>query len=88
MTDIVERLKDKCNGHPFTKILWPHNLLHDAIAEIERLRTIETASMSLRDAAEAVGEIYAKNTSMWDRLNESIILYDNVVEGVDESKRG
>jgi hypothetical protein len=36
--DIVERLKAACVGHPHAKIAWPHRLLHDAIAEIERLR--------------------------------------------------
>ena len=38
--DIVERLKEACIGHPFARIPWPHRLLHDAIAEIERLRGI------------------------------------------------
>jgi hypothetical protein len=38
MTDIVERLNDHCVGHPYSKIEWPHRLLHDARDEIERLR--------------------------------------------------
>ena len=38
MSDIVERLHEACNGHPHAKIAWPHRLLHDAVAEIERLR--------------------------------------------------
>ena len=37
--DIVERLKAACVGHPHAKIVWPHRLLHDAIAEIKALRT-------------------------------------------------
>lgn len=37
MTDIKERLRAKCVGHPLTTIPWPHRLLHDALAEIERL---------------------------------------------------
>lgn len=38
MNDIIDRLKEACNGHPTAKIPWPHRLLHDAIAEIERLQ--------------------------------------------------
>jgi hypothetical protein len=37
--DILERLKSACNGHPHAKIAWPHYLLHDAMAEISKLRT-------------------------------------------------
>lgn len=40
MTDIVDRLREACVGHPAAKIPWPHRLLHDAIAEIERLRAV------------------------------------------------
>jgi hypothetical protein len=53
MTDIIERLKEACNGHPAAKIPWPHRLLHDAIAEIERLRddrNIRTGAHILRSA--------------------------------------
>ena len=35
--DVVERLREACVGKP-AKVAWPHRLLHDAIAEIERLR--------------------------------------------------
>ena len=38
MPDVLDRLKDACVGHPYAKIPWPHRLLHDAIAEIEKLR--------------------------------------------------
>ena len=38
MTDIVEKLKDACNGHPDAVIPWPHRVLHEAADEIERLR--------------------------------------------------
>lgn len=31
MSDIKERLKEACNGHPNAVIPWPHRLLHDAI---------------------------------------------------------
>jgi len=44
MSDIVERLNDHCVGHPYSKIEWPHRLLHDARNEINRLRTIEKAA--------------------------------------------
>ncbi|WP_395175558.1 hypothetical protein [Roseibium alexandrii] len=37
--DIVARLREACNGHPNAEIPWPHRLLHDAIAEIETLRS-------------------------------------------------
>ena len=37
--DIVDQLRGHCKGHPFAvAIPWPHRVLHDAIAEIERLR--------------------------------------------------
>lgn len=35
VSDIVERLRSACVGHPNAKIPWPHRLLHDAIAAIE-----------------------------------------------------
>jgi hypothetical protein len=35
--DLVERLRGACEGHPNAEIPWPHRLLHEAIAEIERL---------------------------------------------------
>lgn len=41
--DIVTRLGAACVGHPHAKIPWPHRLLHDAIAEIEKLRAIYVA---------------------------------------------
>lgn len=45
--DIIQRLKAACNGHPNAQIPWPHRLLHDAIAEIERGRRIEDAARSM-----------------------------------------
>jgi hypothetical protein len=36
--DIVDRLKSHCDAHPVSHILWPCSFMHDAIAEIERLR--------------------------------------------------
>ena len=36
--DILERLKAFCVGHPHAKIPWPHRELHEAAAEITRLR--------------------------------------------------
>lgn len=41
--DIVDRLKAACVGHPNASIPWPHRLLHDAIAEIEKLRAVYVA---------------------------------------------
>lgn len=37
--DILDRLEAHCVGRPYAKIEWPHRLLHDAVAEIERLRS-------------------------------------------------
>jgi len=59
MTDIVQRLNDHCVGHPYSKIEWPHRLLHDARDEIERLRARKESAMS--DSA-------SSNISLVDRL--------------------
>jgi len=40
MSDLPERLREVCNGHPAAKINWPHRLLHDAADEIERLNAL------------------------------------------------
>lgn len=40
MSDIIERINSACVGHPHAKIPWPHRVLHDARAEIERLRDL------------------------------------------------
>jgi hypothetical protein len=45
MSDLIERLSAACDGHPNAKIPWPHRLLHEAIAEIARLRA-ENAALS------------------------------------------
>jgi hypothetical protein len=41
--NIKDRLREACNGKPAT-IQWPHRLLHDAIAEIERLESLNHKS--------------------------------------------
>jgi hypothetical protein len=50
MSEIKERLKDACNGHPNAIIPWPHRLLHDAIDAIwegeKRIAEAESASAS------------------------------------------
>lgn len=38
MSDLVDRLKAACVGHPDAKIPWPHRLLHEAIDELTALR--------------------------------------------------
>ena len=38
MTDIVERLRASCVGHPIAEVPWPHRILHEAADEIARLR--------------------------------------------------
>ena len=45
MSDLIERLSAACDGHPNAKMPWPHRLLHEAIAEIARLRA-ENAALS------------------------------------------
>ena len=45
MTELAERLKDACHGHPHAKIPWPHRILHEAAAAIERLDHECQASM-------------------------------------------
>lgn len=46
MTDIVKRLLQSANGHPYAKIAWPHRVLIDAAHEIERLRVALKAGNS------------------------------------------
>ena len=46
MSDIVERLRQAANGHPYAKIAWPHRVLIDAAHEIERLRVALKAGNS------------------------------------------
>lgn len=40
MSEIVQRLKGACVGHPAAEIPWPHRLLHDAADEIARLTAL------------------------------------------------
>lgn len=37
MSDLVDRLKAACVGHPTAEIPWPHRLLHEAADSIEAL---------------------------------------------------
>ena len=50
-TDIVARLNEACIGHPSASIPWPHHLLHDAVAEIERLRALAVPLAKMFDTA-------------------------------------
>ena len=56
MSDLVERLNTACVGHPHARIPWPHRLLHEAAAEIDRLRKVIAgpAAQQLRAAADLV----------------------------------
>lgn len=49
--DVLARLKAACVGHPNAKIAWPHRLLHDAIAEIERLRPASVVPADVQKVA-------------------------------------
>ena len=37
MSDIRERLRRLCNGHPYAKVPWPHRELHEAVDIIDKL---------------------------------------------------
>ena len=43
MSDIAERLRAACNGHPAAKVPWPHRVLHEGADEIDRLRSAARA---------------------------------------------
>jgi hypothetical protein len=70
MSDIVERLRQACNGHPAAKIPWPHRVLHEAAATIEALRkerdealakvALATDPAYLQSAIEKVGMVDAE----------------------------
>jgi len=53
MTDLVERIRGACDGHPHAKIEWPHRILHEAADRIEALeaalREIEMKLVALND---------------------------------------
>lgn len=57
--ELVERLHDACNGHPNAKIPWPHRLLHDAAAELTRLRALNAELADWKARAE-VAEVRVK----------------------------
>jgi len=52
MTDhaeLIARLREACNGHPYAKIAWPHRILHeaaDAISSLVRERDEARARVS------------------------------------------
>ena len=53
-SDIVERLRAACVGHPHANIPWPHRLLHDAMGEIELLREVKDLRQQMLALAAAV----------------------------------
>lgn len=53
-TDIIERLRSYCTGHPYAKIPWQHRVVHDAIAEIETLRLMLRHCQRERDTLAAL----------------------------------
>lgn len=42
MSDLKQRLREACNGHPQALIPWPHRILHEAAEAIERLEKRST----------------------------------------------
>ncbi len=56
MTDIVERLRESCVGHPTANIPWPHRLFHEAANEIERLRAEKSKFLKAWDKSYEVAE--------------------------------
>ena len=75
--DILERLKAFCVGHPHAKIPWPHRELHEAAAEITRLRAELAAARdkALEEAAELIDKnqpIYgAEKPTLSPRLDDN-----------------
>lgn len=72
MTDITYRLRARCSGHPNAPIPWPHRDLHDAIAEIERLRAVRDQASHLllgimlpMDTAHAQANLKALIAETW-----------------------
>ena len=53
MSDLVERLRGACNGHPHAKIAWPHRILHEA-AEVAAGRLV-AIRCTTPDGAESYG---------------------------------
>ena len=56
MSDLVERLRAACNGHPHAKIAWPHRILHEAADRIEALERELSEARAL--VAEANNSLY------------------------------
>jgi len=50
VSDLVERLRAACNGHPHAKIAWPHRILHEAADRIEALERERAALRDERDS--------------------------------------
>lgn len=65
MSDIVERLRQAANGHPYAKIRWPHRVLIDAAHEIERLRiALKIGNSSEKITSSAI--VHRLIPSNWD----------------------
>jgi hypothetical protein len=47
MSDLVERLRKACFGHPAARIPWPHYILHEAA---DRIVALEAENARLREA--------------------------------------
>lgn len=56
-TDIIERLREACVGHPDARVPWPHRVLHDAIDEISRLRADRNSWKEMVERLEAILEV-------------------------------
>jgi hypothetical protein len=56
---LQDRLREACNGHPHTKIAWPHYVLHDSIdaldAAQERIAALEEILLAI-EMRTATGE--------------------------------
>lgn len=71
MSDINERLKEACAGHPNAIIPWPHRLLHDAIDHI--------LAQDKR-----LAELEAEKKELSQRISELKQLADNVITEKEE----
>jgi hypothetical protein len=69
--NIIDRIKAACVGHPAAQIPWPHRLLHDAIAEIEKLRALLSAVVVLE--LESIDEATPAGYERWDVIFEDSV---------------
>lgn len=78
MSELTDRLKAACNGHPSAKIAWPHNLLHDAIRELDRKDDLIKELVDLVDTALNVVHLSATASVYGDLVDQSNVVISKV----------